>query len=484
MSMLSARLRTALAGYGPRPAIEDAGENWRLTGEQLAAAAAALNQALAPHAGRPLVAWMNKGPLYYTFLACAFLYGLDFCPLDAENPVQRVVDIAAQLEGSVILCDSEEALARCRALNGRCCRIDMPADAPGRPEIEPHRDACYYIATSGSTGVPKLVQVRHDRTMAFLDWAIPFYGVDDHVRWGQFSSIGFDLSLADFLTVVCGGGVLVALSAQIDRLRPARAVARARLTHWHSVPSMIPYFLQEFMQKTPSAADTACRLFTFCGEPFLRADAEALAKCYPGARIINTYGPTEATLFCSFHEYRPEMEDAAEPTLPIGQALPSWNFVSMPEAGDLRLIILSDNIGEGYVNAPSPQFTTVALFGREMRAFDTGDYVRQAGTQLYFSHRKDTMVKINGLRIDLGEIEAVARRCGFLNPVAMVADNRIALAAEGGSDGAANVQAMARYLPRASLPATVRLVASHPRTISGKVDRRGIRGAFDRANVG
>src|SRR5262249_15539874 len=153
-----------------------------------------------------------------------------------------------------------------------------------------NREANYFIATSGSTGKPKLVNVPHDRTIPFIEWAIEFYGIDNDCRWAQFSSIGFDLSLVDFLAVFCGGGTLVPLSSLVDRLRPARAVTRAKITHWHSVPSMIPYFLQD---TSNLGQVTGCRVFSFCGEPFLRTHAESLAERYPGARIINTYGPTE-----------------------------------------------------------------------------------------------------------------------------------------------------------------------------------------------
>src|ERR1700730_15705494 len=410
-AMLSARIRTSLANYGRRTVIEEAGGQWRLDGDQLLGAASFLLEVLAPYTGRPLIAYLQKGPLYYAFLACSFLNRLDFCPVDIDNPIQRVFDIADQLSGSVIVCDGDEALARLRKHTERCLKAEISFPGVERKQAKdvPGRDASYYIATSGSTGVPKLVQVPHDRTIAFLDWAIPFYEIDDSSRLGQFSSIGFDLSQVDFLAVICGGGTLISLSAQMDRIRPAEAAARGRLTPWDSVPSMIPYFLREPEDIGPST----CRLFTFCGELFIQADADRLAARYPRARIINTYGPTEATLFCSFLEYSRDSAGPTEASLPIGQPIPGWNFVLIPEDGAFRLVILSDNISSGYINLRSLQFTTVALFGREMRAFDTGDYFRRVGTQLYFSHRKDTMVKVNGHRIDLGEIEAAAKRSGL-----------------------------------------------------------------------
>ena len=197
-----------------------------------------------------------------------------------------------------------------------------------------------------------------------------------------------------------------------------------------------------------------------------------------------------------------ESAPSPEAGLPIGQPIPSWHFVLGPEGGWFRLVILSDYIAKGYVDVPSPQFATITLFGRQTGAFDTGDYFRRVGTQLHFSHRRDTMVKVHGVRIDLGEIEAAARRCGFLNPVALVVDDLIALTAEAGpaqaeathpEEGAdirmtsttgasmsstTAVEALSRHLPRTSLPAEIRLVPAQPRTISGKLDRRAIQQNF------
>ena len=166
--------------------------------------------------------------------------------------------------------------------------------------------------------------------------------------------------------------------------------------------------------------------------------------------------------------------------MPIGQPIPGWNFVLLPDQDGSRLVILSHHLSEGYVGLSSGQFTTVGLFGSKMPAFNTGDYVRTAGTQLYFSHRRDLMVKVNGQRIDLGEVEAAGKRAGLVNPVAAVIGNRIILAAEGVNGREDDVRAeLGRFLPRASLPAEIRFVPAHPRMVSGKLDRTAIRNAFD-----
>ena len=101
--VISAKLRHALEQYGDRAAVEAAGGQWRLSGAQLLDGATSLLNPLAPYADRPIVAYLHKSPVYYVFTACAFLHGVSYCPLDIEVPIERVLEIAGQLGGAMIV---------------------------------------------------------------------------------------------------------------------------------------------------------------------------------------------------------------------------------------------------------------------------------------------------------------------------------------------------------------------------------------------
>jgi D-alanine--poly(phosphoribitol) ligase subunit 1 len=471
---IATTLLASLSAYQSRVAVQDCSGTWQLTGDELLGLARSLSRRI-PQSERPILAYLDKGPTYYAFLAYAFLYRVDFCPVDKSTPIARVHEIASQLRDPIIVTDNENARGELRAITSTAEIIVLGNDSAFSDDAAHprhlERRAVYYIATSGSTGRPKLVRVPHDNTLPFVRWAGPFYGISAACRWGQFSSVGFDLSLVDFLSTLCFSGTLVALCSNVDRLRPALAISKGRISHWHSVPSMIPYFLAD---EAAFKGTEHSRLFTFCGEPLSTVDAGRLAAKYPGSRIVNTYGPTEATLFCSFYEF--SAEDKSTSYAPIGTAIPGWNFVLRGGEQERRLVIVSDFIADGYEGLESDAFCELNLFGEKTRAFDTGDYFAIAGPHLYFSHRKDTMVKLSGNRVDLGEIEAVAREALLPNPIAIVHENSVVLFVEGESiDTTKAREFMDMRLPKYSIPRDLVFLDRLPRTVNGKIDRQRLK---------
>jgi D-alanine--poly(phosphoribitol) ligase subunit 1 len=478
---ISERLSSSLKVNSERLAVEDSGGAWALSYEQLSSSVELFRTSISQFSGTPLVFNMQKSPFYYAAVTACFRHRISFCPIDFINPIERVADIATQFSDALLFSDESgrHSALKARGLNsilidtnGRIVDINVRVTSLSARTAELYPS--YYIATSGSTGKPKVVSVPHDSTSDFVEWAVPFYQVDANTRWAQFSSIGFDLSLVDILTVLVGGGTLIILSSRLDRILPARAIQKSQITHWHSVPSVIPYILADTETK---GQKSSCSLFTFCGEPLARIDVERLRVHFPLARIINTYGPTEGTLFCSFFECpQQELTSIAE-TVPIGAPIPGWYFVYLDDAhGSSRLIIVSNNIADGYFNQGSPSFRVIDFFGTPVKAFDTGDYFSRLGSSVYFSHRRDAMVKISGNRVDLGEVEAAAKKVGITNPIALYENGVLIVIGEGESQLVAEKRlSLSKLLPQYSIPSRICFNRVHPRTANGKIDRSAIR---------
>lgn len=430
---------------------------------------------------RPTVVHLAKSPAYYQLAAAAFLHGRSFCPVDLRNPVARVDAIVSQLDGAIVVTDQPDRAAALAALGHEVIAADAPpALAPGTV-VAAGADPRYWISTSGTTGTPKLVSVGHDSTVKFVDWSVPFYEVGPNTRWAQFSSIGFDLSIVDLLTALAGGATLVGVSTLAETARLNRFATQHAITHWHSVPSVIGYLLR-------GAPPTSLRLLSFCGEPLLRTQCVELRRSLPDARIVNTYGPTEGPLFCTAYEATDaDLADHELATMPLGTPIPGWSLALVDDDQGSRIVLLGERLADGYHGVDDPAFGRVELAGVEMQSFDTGDYVRRHRHHLVFSHRRDRMVKVAGIRLDLGDVADACLRTGLDDAVVLLHDDALVACYEG-VDGvrralaadelADRIDRLRELLPDYAVPGRFAHIAAAPRNANGKVDRVALAEAF------
>ncbi len=469
-------LTASFEDHDARPAIEIPASALSCTYGELAEGAARWS-AVEGVGERPLLVQLDKTMPYYELAAGAFLHGWSFCPLDVTYPLQRVQHIAGQLGRPLVIAGDPQRAAEMRAAGfdvvgpearpARAPTVIPPATAPPR----------YYIATSGTTGVPKLVEVDHDATRPFLDWALRFYEVGPHSRWAQIASVAFDLSIVDLLVGFASGATLVAVSTLAERARLNRFSAAHHLTHWHAVPSLVPHLLR-------GGTLPDLRVVSLCGEPLLRSTAAALRAAAPNARVVNTYGPTEGPLFCTFHEVTDDDLGEDRPTtIPIGRPIPGYGLRLVVDDEGTRLVIVAEQLAEGYVGVDDPAFHTVEHEGRVLPAFDTGDYVVDHGDRLCFSHRRDGQVKISGIRVELGDVADACQRAGLEEAVVIAHQERLVVFHRGhdGHPGDVSddrrselIERLRELLPLPVVPADFRYVAELPRTISAKIDRRAL----------
>ncbi len=263
-----------------------------------------------------------------------------------------------------------------------------------------------------------------------------------------------------------------------ERARLHRFAVQHRLTHWHSVPSMITNLVR-------GGALPDLRLASLCGEPLLRSEANALAAAAPQARLVNTYGPTEGPLFCTYHELSTEdLADERLATMPLGAPIPGYQLERVVDDGGTRLVILAERLAEGYHGLEDPAFSTVERDGRTLRAFDTGDYVDERAGQLCFSHRRDGQVKLGGVRLDLGEVADACARAGLVQPAVLFHDERLVVFYEGVDERAVALDDSTRepllarlreLLPVVAVPTDLRHLEALPHNLSGKIDRGALR---------
>jgi D-alanine--poly(phosphoribitol) ligase subunit 1 len=405
----------------------------------------------------------------------ALYCGRAFCPLEPSYPTDRIAYCLSDLDPRVVITDRTGA-ATTRDLGIRTILVD---EVDASPALSPTYGECaYVIYTSGSTGRPKGVLVSRRSMNKFLEWSWAFYDVRPRERWAQFSSLGFDLSLVDLLTCVPSGGTLAPVLGSLDRMLPARFVERVGISVWHSVPSVIPLLLKDSHRAGKELR--TLRVASFCGEPLYPQQAASILTRVPSVTVLNTYGPTEGTFFCSAQVIDPTLiATTVGGSLPIGDPIPGWHFQyeTRPDSSLEELVIASDYLSEGYISA-TPDATRFGVDSSGVRTYRTGDLVRRDGSQTFFVQRADTQVKIRGNRLDLTEVEFHALQAGVIEAKAFLHEAAIFLAVNPGDVSRRDLTSvLTRNLPAYAVPSDILELAPLPRNANAKVDTAALRRA-------
>lgn len=356
----------------------------------------------------PKVAFdLNQSIESYALIIAILNIGGTYCPLNKQAPVDRKKQIIDEFQPDILVIEDEvenknfenqNVLSINNLLKHSCGELKIGYN---------QEDTIYVIYTSGSTGSPKGVRISRKALNKFLEWSIPTYNAKESDIWGQFSLLSFDLSIVDIFTCLCSGATLLVMSDAASKLRPSSTIEKNKINIWHSIPSAV-----EFMMKNNAAHDSdfnSLKLMSFCGEPLRKHHLDFLFTKNKGLRIFNTYGPTEGTLFCTWHEFNSnDYENYCESTMSIGEPIPGWDLQLNKIDGleEKEIIIYGDYIGQGYlVNGNDSKFKTIEINGDIVNSFETGDLVLEKNGNLFFSCRKDRQLKIKGHRIEPDEVD-------------------------------------------------------------------------------
>jgi acyl-coenzyme A synthetase/AMP-(fatty) acid ligase len=410
--------------------------------------------------------------------------GAAYLPLEPDQPDQRLNGLVAAAEATVCLAprSSSDRIHGCPVIALEDVTHGCPVivlehvlehEAPTSSHRPASRDPAYVIFTSGSTGTPKPVTISHANLAAYAAWAVTRYGIDEDTRFAVFTSLGFDLTATSVFLPLLAGGAIV--------LRP-EAVSSWNLT------DLVESGTVNTLKLTPAHLDLIGRLparpagfrTLIVGGEQLRTAVALRASEQFGCRIFNEYGPTEATIGCIVHEFDPSSDTGD--VVPIGKPVPGTSVQLV--GGE---IVLSGAQVAG------------------LSSYRTGDLARRSSDGvLTFEGRADDQLKVNGYRIEPGEVVAaleshpsVERAVVFVTSGAPVlsavvvssvaASSGVASAVVASSVSASLVSAssvvasevrgfVAARLPAYMVPSRIAVVDELPVTVNGKVDLR----PFDR----
>ncbi|MFD0819569.1 amino acid adenylation domain-containing protein, partial [Micromonospora zhanjiangensis] len=412
------------------------------------------------------------------------LAGGAFVPVDPEYPEERVAWILGDADPVAVVCvaKTREAVPerfadRLVVAGGPPTQRPAPANDPaGDPDGTPPPigpdDAAYVIYTSGSTGTPKGVVVTHAGLGNLAAAQIDRFAVSPSSRVLQFAALGFDAVVSETLMALLSGASLVMAPPQDmpPRVSLARSLQRWDVTHVTVPPSLLA---------TADTLPSGLATVVVAGEA---CPPSLVDRWSTGRRLVNAYGPTEATVCAAMSMPL----TAGRDVVPIGTPIAGGRCYVLdaflrPLAPGLtgELYVAGIGLARGYLGraALTAERFVADPFVPGERMYRTGDLAYWTDRdELVFAGRADDQVKVRGFRVEPGEIEsALSGHPGVAHAAVTVREDRLlAYVTPADVDPQAVRDDLAARLPQHLVPAVVVALEALPTTPNGKVDRAAL----------
>ncbi|WP_160159235.1 non-ribosomal peptide synthetase [Streptomyces sp. SLBN-118] len=411
--------------------------------------------------------------------------GAAYLPLDVHHPHGRTASLLADADAALCLAgrDSQAAELPCPTLVledlidsflARELHTDIPC--PRRPGPS---DLAYVIYTSGSTGRPKGVMVEHTALTDYARWAIRHYRIDEDSHFAVFTSLAFDLTGTAHLLPLLTGGSITLISDEPDHTTLTELLTTSGINSLKLTPAHLELITNLGLRPR------GFRLVIVGGDQLRgKLAARAQEMFGPDCRIINEYGPTEATIGCITHTFNPE-RDAERYAVPIG--LPADNTavhlldprgIPVPHGERGEIHLATAQLARGYLGRPELTRERFRNLADGTRVYRTGDLARHTPEgRLEFLGRNDEQLSIRGHRIEPREVEAalethpdVTQAIVLAKPIRHDGPPVLCAYITGDTEPARMREHAAQLLPPYLVPAAVRVLDSFPLTVNGKIN--------------
>lgn len=426
----------------------------------------------------------------YASIFAIWLEGFAYVPIHPQQPQIRSEEIIRQAGVEIIITSNvKNEFTLCTVIYSSLLTFEKMYL---KPKLISDNALSYILFTSGSTEKPKGVKITRGNISTFMKsfWKVGI-NIDENDRCLQCFDLTFDVSVQSFLIPLTKGACTYTIPHdQIKYSYVYGLLEDHMLTFGAMVPSMVRYLRPYFDEiNIPSMRYS-----------ILTAEASPLnliaewSKCIPNAEIFNFYGPTEATIYCTYHKFiREGSNKELNGMMSIGKAMSGLKAIIINDEMKIaginqkgELCISGDQLTPGYWENPEKNkesFFEMEFDGSDTRFYKTGDicYSDEDG-DIMLAGRLDYQVKIQGYRIELGEIEFHAREClKGNNAVAIAFENiagntEIALFVEGELRETSILSDHLKLkIPYYMIPGKIFSIQKLPLNANGKIDRSALK---------
>lgn len=438
----------------------------RLTYAKLYEKAERIAAVLKAQGGGAVAVLGNKEPeMIISILAC-IMARRAYVPLEDNLPQARIVAAIRQAECTLVLKNG----SACPDCGIPCSSLaELEHATKKSADCGAQNETAYIIFTSGSTGTPKGVPISYANLGNFTRWICSdevLSGFEHPVVLSP-ASFGFDLSVAGIYYALSAGGTIVTVSR--EEQKSFDGIFAALQKNSAEIAVLTPTFMKLCLLNGDFNAENFPRLRCcwFCGERLEKALCEKLLRRFPSLKIINAYGPTEATCAVCSAMITAETLAAGEP-LPVGDISSAACKI---EIENREIILSGTSVFGGYIGAAE----------RTGGRFATGDLGEIRGGKLYCTGRIDGRIKYKGYRIELGDIEANILAIGGVRACCAVAKRskngdtayiKVFVSAEPTLGEETLRTALKSALPEYMIPKVIEFLPQLPVNEHGKTDRR------------
>lgn len=358
----------------------------------------------------------------YASIIALWMEGKCYVPLHPNWPIDRCMDIIEQVEIDLLLDSSKEFSryidkTRSRILPSRA--LTYSYDCLDLKNTFSDTDLAYILFTSGSTGQPKGAMLTRKNVAAFMDsfWKSGIH-ITEEDRCLQCFDLSFDVSVQGYLVPLTKGACCYTVPLNhVKFIYTSGLIEDHKLTFGAIAPSMLRYIKPYFREIDATSLKTTILTAEACPLDLM----EDWYKCAINTEIYDFYGPTEATIYCSYYKLSKEGNNKSlNGIISIGKPMSNViglifdeNENELPTGEKGELCVSGDQVTAGYWNSPEKNkisFFNKDVNGKNLRFYHTGDLCfKDNDGDIMYCGRLDHQVKIQGYRVELGEIEFHAR---------------------------------------------------------------------------